>query len=125
MSAVRTNFENLKVYRMAEELSDYLWEITLSWNPFAKATMGRQIVRAADSIGANLAEGSGRGTVKDNCRFVLVARASLYETKHWLRRAHRRGLLKQDQTQTLRTMIDSLTPMLNAYLASLKRRGNS
>ncbi len=122
MKKERTNFEKLMVYRLSEKLADDLWKITRSWKSFDRSTVGQQIVRSADSIGANIAEGTGRGTVLDNRRFVLMARGSLYETKHWLRRAHRRGLLEQEQTLSLRDLIDQLTPMLNAYLSSLKRR---
>ena len=44
-------FEQLKVYQLAEKLSDEAWTIVLSWNNFAKDTVGKQLVRAADSIG--------------------------------------------------------------------------
>jgi four helix bundle protein len=57
---------------------------------FAKDTVGKQMVRAGDSIGANIAEGSGRGSFQDNRRFIRIARGSLYETMHWLRRANNR-----------------------------------
>ena len=78
-----------------------------------------QLVRAADSIGANIAEGSGRGTFLDNRRFVRMARGSLNKTKHWLRRSHKRNLLTAEQTAGLKPMIDELAPMLNAYLNSI------
>jgi four helix bundle protein len=50
-------FEQLEVYRLAERLSDEVWGIVLPWNNFARDTVGKQLVRAADSVGANLAEG--------------------------------------------------------------------
>src|SRR5208282_6445842 len=83
----RTNFENLRVYKLAEELADEIWKIVLRWDTFARDTIGRQIVRCADSIGANIAEGTGRHSFQDNRRFVRVARGSLYETQPFLRRA--------------------------------------
>jgi len=46
--------------------------MVVSWNNFDKDTYGKQLVRAADSIGANIAEGSGRGTPKDNKRFIRI-----------------------------------------------------
>jgi four helix bundle protein len=55
----KSNFENLRVYQLAEELADRIWEIVLAWNIFARDTVGKQLVKAADSIGANIAEGTG------------------------------------------------------------------
>lgn len=58
----RTNFENLRVYQLSEELADRIWDIVVRWDNFAKDTVGKQVVRSADSVGANLAEGEGRGS---------------------------------------------------------------
>ena len=115
----RTNFENLRVYQLSEELSDKIWDIALEWNTFAKDTIGKQLVKAVDSIGANIAEGTGRGTYVDNRRFVRIARGSLNETKHWLRRAYKRRLLSGKQVDSLKPLMDELAPKLNAYLHSI------
>jgi four helix bundle protein len=115
----RTNFENLRVYQLAEQLADEIWRIVLAWPPLARHTVGSQMVRAADSIGANIAEGTGRASFRDNKRFVHIARGSLYEVRHWLRRAYRRNLLNPSDTDKLRPLIDELSPKLNAYLRSI------
>jgi four helix bundle protein len=116
--AGRTSFENLQVYKLGEKLADEVWTVVTCWEQFAKTTVGRQIVRAADSVGANIAEGSGRGSFQDNRRFVRMARGSLNETKHWLRRAYRRHLLITEDVKRIRPIIDELAPKLNAYLRS-------
>jgi len=115
----RTNFENLRVYQLSEDLADEIWKIVRKWDNFAKDTMGKQAVRSADSIGANIAEGTGRGTYLDNRHFVHMARGSLYETRHWLRRAFKRDLLTTGQVEKLKPLIENLSPMLNAYLKSI------
>lgn len=112
-------FEGLDVYRLAEDLADEIWALVDHWGWFAKATVGRQIVRSADSVGANIAEGTGRGSFVDNRRFVKIARGSLYETRHWLRRAYRRTLLSKEQIDRLKALLDELGPRLNAYLKSI------
>jgi four helix bundle protein len=117
----RTNFESLRVYQLAEQLADLTWDIVLEWNIFARDTVGKQLVKAADSIGANIAEGTGRGTYIDNRRFVKIARGSLNETKPWLRRAFRRRLLSTKQIANVKPIIDELAPKLNAYLKSIGR----
>jgi four helix bundle protein len=115
-------FQKLKVYNFSEELADGLWDIVNSWNNFAKDTVGKQLVRAADSIGANIAEGCGRQSANDNRRFIRIARGSLLETQHWLRRAYQRKLLNPQQTEKLQTTINALAPLLNGYLRSVGRR---
>jgi len=112
-------FDELEVNRLAEKLSDEAWPIVLSWNNFAKDTVGKQLVRAADSIGANLAEGCGRQSFQDNRRFVRIARGSLNETRHWLRRAYERKLLDDDKVAVVKPLLDELAARLNAYLRSI------
>jgi four helix bundle protein len=115
----RTNFENLQIYKLSERLSDQLWKIVVRWDVLARDTVGKQLVRAGDSIGANIAEGSGRGTNPEIRRFLRIARGSLYETQHWLRRAYRRKLLNEVQVNELLPLVKELTPKLNAYLRSI------
>jgi hypothetical protein len=76
-------FQELRVYKLAEKLADEIWAIVNQWEIIAKNTMGTQVVRSADSIGANIAEGVGRGSYQDNRRFIRMARGSLNETQHW------------------------------------------
>ena len=71
------SFEKLDVYQLAENLADDVWKLVLKWPRLAQDTVGKQLIRACDSIGANIAEGSGKGTYADNRRFVRVARGSL------------------------------------------------
>jgi four helix bundle protein len=115
----KSNFESLRVYQLSEHLADQVWPIVLKWNIFSRDTVGKQLVKAADSIGANIAEGTGRGTFVENRRFVRIARGSLNETQHWLRRAYKRQLLSAKEVETIKTIIDELAPKLNAYLKSI------
>jgi four helix bundle protein len=115
----QSNFEKLHVYRLAEKLADEIWTAVLKWEHFSRETVGKQMVRVADSIGANIAEGTGRGSFKDNRRLVRTARGSLNETRYWLRRAHRRGLLDEKSTHRIKPLVDELSPRLNAHLKSI------
>ncbi|UNU22887.1 four helix bundle protein [Microcoleus vaginatus] len=113
------SFQELRVYKLSERLADENWQTVKTWEPFAKDTIGKQIVRSADSVGANIAEGVGRGSYQDNRRFVKIARGSLYETQHWLRRAYTRNLLTVQQVNTFTAIINDLAPQLNSYLQSI------
>lgn len=112
-------FENLRVYQLSEKLSDSIWTMARGWDQLAKDTIGRQLIRSADGIGANIAEGTGWGSFQDNRRFVRNARGSLYETRHWLRRAHARHLMSVEEVKAVKPILDELGPKLNAYLRSI------
>ena len=112
-------FEDLKIFQLAEQLSDEIWKIVKRWGAFEKDTVGKQWVKAADSVGANIAEGSGRGSKRDNQRFIRISRGSLNETKFWLRRATKRNLIEDKQRRHLNDIIDNLSPALNAFLKSM------
>jgi four helix bundle protein len=118
----RTGFENLRVYGLAEEIADFVWDIVIKWNKLHQYTIGKQLINSADSIGANIAEGTGRGSFADNRRFARIARGSLFEVKHWLRRSYKRELLKEHEIDKLQELIKELTPKLSAYINSIGRK---
>ena len=117
----KSNFENLRVFQLSEQLADQIWNIVIFWNNLATDTVGKQIIRSADSIGANIAEGSGRYNFQDNLRFVKIARASLHETRYWLRRAYVRKLLTSEHVKNIKPIVDELSPKLNAYFKYLEK----
>ncbi len=112
-------FQDLRVYQLSERLADNIWEIVKRWESLPIDTVGKQMIRSADSVGANIALCIGRGTNKENKRFIRIARGSLYETQHWLRRSYHRKLLTTEQIESLKSIIDNLAPQLNSYLKSI------
>jgi four helix bundle protein len=118
----RSDFEKLRVYQLAEMFADFIWDVVIKWGRLAQETMGRQLINSADSIGANIAEGSGRGSFADNRRFARIARGSLLEVKHWLRRAYNRKLLSETEVARLSEMVEELTPKLSAYIKSIGKQ---
>ncbi len=113
------NFQELRVYQLSEKLSDDIWQIVNKWDFYAKDTVGKQMTRAVDSVGANIAEGAGRGSYQDNKRFVKIARGSLNETQYWVKRAYTRQLINIEQFNEIKIRLDELAPKLNAYLNSI------
>ena len=85
-------FEQLLAYRRAAAFADELRGEAIAWPSFDLWTVGVQLVRAADSVGANIAEAYGRRTDADRRRFLFIARGSTCELEHWMLRASARGL---------------------------------
>jgi four helix bundle protein len=98
---VASDFHQLEVYRLAVALSDEIYLSVEHWPTHARVSFGTQLVRSVDSIGANIAEGSGRHAPADRRRFLVIARGSLYETEHWIGRAETRGLLPHGTAERL------------------------
>ena len=111
---------DLDIYQMAEDLSDRIWEICTKWDYFAKDTIGKQLVRAADSISATIAEGHGRYHFNDRLNYCYYARGSLEEIKSWISKAIRRNLIKTE-TSEINHAIEVLPKKLNAYIKSIKK----
>ena len=79
------------MYRRSVALADQLHRVVWRWPSFDRWSVGLQLVRAADSVGANIAEAAGRRTNADQRRLLIVARGSAFELQHWLARARSRG----------------------------------
>lgn len=84
------NLDDLKVYKLAMEIGEKVWGIVDKWSYFEKDTVGKQLVRAVDSVAANLSEGFGRYHYKENKNFSFYSRGSLYESRTWLEKANHR-----------------------------------
>jgi four helix bundle protein len=89
---MRQGFRSLTVYRRAGVLADELHGVALTWPSFDRWSIGLQMVRAADSVGANIAEADGRFGPADQRRLLFMARGSVCELEHWLERAAGRRL---------------------------------
>ena len=114
--ANKSRLEDLDVYKISMEIGDKIWNLIILWDNFSRNNIGGQLLRAIDSVGANIAEGYGRGSKIDNARFVKIARGSLFETKHWLTISHKRKLLSDSEIKEILDDIESLLPRLSAYI---------
>jgi four helix bundle protein len=110
---------DLEVYVKACALADALHASVLGWSKVDTWTVGVQAIRAADSIGANLAEAGGRRTDGDRARFLFIARGSGLELQHWLERAAARGLTCPDNAnERAREISRMLNGMTRAWSPS-------
>ncbi len=110
----------IEVYTLAEDFTNDIWDIVLKWDYFAKETIGKQLIRAADSISANIAESHGRFHFKDKANFGYYARGSFEETKSWLRKAIKRNLVTNKEKEELIKKMELIGPKLNALINSYK-----
>jgi four helix bundle protein len=106
-------FSELEVYGKSVSLAAEIRSCVSRWPSFDQWTIGTQLARAAGSIGANLAEASGRFGHRDEQRFIVYARGSALEMQHWIRLAQAAGLSCPDSAGA---RAEEIGRMLNGLL---------
>lgn len=114
--------EELKVYQESMELGEKVWNLVIKWDKFSKDTMGKQLVKAADSIAANLSEGFGRYHFREKKNFGYYSRGSLYETKTWITKANNRGLIGDKDYNQYVGVINDIEVKLNNYIKATDKQ---
>jgi four helix bundle protein len=115
-----TSLEEMKVMQVAESLADDVWKQVIGWNNFAKDTVGKQFTRAVDSIGANTAESFGRFHYSEKINFLYYSRGSVFESKYWLNRCHKRNLVGADVFKSYSTQLTEIARQINGFASHLK-----
>jgi four helix bundle protein len=110
-------FRDLVAYQLAARLANDLYEVVSAWEKLPLWALGLQMVRAADSVAANIAEADGRFSWADRRRFLLIARGSLHETEHWLLQAETRGLLPAGSSERVEEIARTLNGLLKRHPA--------
>ena len=113
------SINDLEIYRDAMEFGETMWSLVEDWDYFAKDTVGKQLVRCADSIAANISEGHGRFHFKENKQFCYYARGSLQETQTFIEKASRRELISTEEGRVFYKQLEQLKTRLNAYINSI------
>ena len=117
MERSHTPMEDLEVFGRYVEVADWVWDAVARWPKLAQDTVGSQLLRACDSVGANLVEGDGRMTDPDSIRFFVIARASAREARYWINRALKRRLVAVAEGEARIAELVSATQLLNKLIA--------
>lgn len=115
-----TELEDLRILKTAEGVADAVWKQVVAWDEFAQDVVGKQLARATDSIGANIAESFGRFNYGEKLQFLYYSRGSLFETKYWLNRALVRELMQAGEVKDYASRLMEVARQLNTFANSLK-----
>ena len=113
------NLDDIRILKTANDIGNEIWDIVSIWDYFLKDTIGKQMTRSVDSIGANIAEGFGRFHYKENRRFCYFSRGSLLETIVWLGKCKDRNIIPEDQASRLIKSLYDLNHKLNLYIYAI------
>jgi four helix bundle protein len=120
MQGKSARLEDLEIYQLAMEIVESVWNTVDKWQHFSKITVGEQLVDAADSVAANIAERVGRYFYKDRKLFCYYSRGSLLKSKAWLTKSKNRGLILESEFVILYEKMSNLHYKLNVFIKNLK-----
>ena len=115
-----TELEDLKILQTVEGIADAVWKRVVQWDEFARDVVGKQLSRATDCIGANIAESYGRFNYGEKLQFLYYSRGSLFETKYWLNRALTRELMQAAEVKDYAGCLSDVARQLNSFASSLR-----
>ncbi len=107
---------DISAYKISFYLSNYVWDIVVQWDFFAKEAVGKQFVKAVDSISANISEGFGRYSKKDKIKFYRYSFGSLKESFDWNEKSKVRKLLSNEQYLHIFSELEKLPKEINSLI---------
>lgn len=107
---------DIECYRIAFHLSNYVWDLVIKWDGFAKRTVGEQFADAMDSISANIAEGFGRYHKKDKIKFYRYSQGSMLESLDWNQKAKVHKLISNEEYDFIFEELQKLPKAINSLI---------
>ena len=112
-------FEKLEVWQNARELAKDIYELTSCFPEAERFGLVSQLRRAANSVGANIAEGMHRNTVKVKARFINQSFGSIMEVLHFIILSQDLKFVTEENYFEIRPKIEKIANQLNALYTSL------
>jgi len=116
------SFTELEVWKQSRKIRNWVKDVVKTFPKEETYRLTDQLIRAARSIGNNIAEGHGRYHYQDNIRFCIMARGSLSETLDHLIIALDENLISKEIITDFRTEYDTCLKLINGYILYLKKQ---
>lgn len=118
------SFEKLNVWQHSIDFVEKIYKITNNFPKSELYCLTSQIRRAVISIPSNIAEGTTRKSFKDQARFSEIAFGSLLEILNQVIIANRLNYIEDNELETIRLEIESISRQLNSLKKSQTDREN-
>ena len=122
MTGIVYSFEKLKVWQEAKKLVVDVYHLLDSFPKFEKYALCDQIRRAIVSVPSNIAEGSGRRSLKEQIHFLEISYGSLMETYNQLRIAIDLTYITEESVEVIKPSIDAVAKMINGLSSSYEEK---
>lgn len=115
-----SSYRDLEVWRRGMDFAADVYRLTKLLPKTEEYRLTSQVIRAAASVPANIAEGHTRGSRKEYAQFISIARGSLAEAETLLMLAVRAELLRNDAVADTLSLADKLGRQLNVLRRRLR-----
>ena len=122
MTGIVYSFEKLKVWQEAKKLVVDVYHLFDNFPKFEKYALCDQIRRAIVSVPSNIAEGSGRRSLKEQIHFLEIAYGSLMETYNQLLIAIELTYITEESVEAIKPSIDAVAKMINGLSNSYEQK---
>ena len=116
------DFKDLVAWKLARELRIQVYLLVKKFPPEERYALNTQMRRAVQSIGANIAEGFGRYSYRENIQFCRQARGSAFEVRDHLVTAVDAGFITKDEFEAADTLAQRVIQTVNGYVRSTANR---
>ena len=116
------SFQKLNAWQEAKKLVVEVYHLLDCFPKFEKYALCDQIRRAIVSVPSNIAEGSGRMSLKEKIHFLEIAYGSLMETYNQLLIATDLAYITEESVQTIKPLIDNVAKMINGLRVSYSKQ---
>jgi four helix bundle protein len=120
-AGVVRDFTDLDVWKLGRELRKTIYAITRRFPSEEKHALSDQMRRAALSVTANVAEGFGRFSYKENVQFCRHARGSAFELRDHLTSALDAAYISSPEWKDIDTAAQRVIQVLNGYIRATQR----
>ena len=122
MIGLEYSFQKLNVWQEAKKLVVDVYHLLDEFPKFEKYALCDQIRRAVVSVPSNIAEGSGRKSLKEQIRFLEISYGSLMETYNQLLIAIDLTYITEESVVAIKPRIDAVAKMINGLSNSYSHK---
>lgn len=115
-----SNYKKLLVWQETLVLIDEVYDIAMVLPDYETFALSNQLRRAVVSIASNIAEGAGRGTLKNYIHFLYNAKGSAYEVETQLIICARRRFISEGVVNHIIFHVKKVIWLLKKLIASLE-----
>lgn len=116
------SFEDLEIWRLSHSLVLEIYRIVKSFPNSENYLLTKQIIRSAQSIPANIAEGMGRYSKNELVQFLIIARGPVEETKYHLILARDLEYIDINTFENMKNNYTILGKKINSLISSIKTK---